>query len=105
MKRHSDWLGVETEEVLLTGGASQNNGIAQIVADVFGKKVRRLSVAGSATLGAAIRAAVALGEDLSQLEAAFSAPTEGQDLEPQPEHRETYLALEKSFAEALESRF
>ena len=105
MKRHSDWLGVETEEVLLTGGASENDGIAQIVADIFGKKVRRLSVAGSAALGAAIRAAVSLGDDLNGLEAAFSAPAEGRDVKPNPNQATVYAELEKVFAEALKNRF
>lgn len=105
MKRHSDWLGVETEEVLLTGGASENDGIAQIVADIFGKKVRRLSVSGSAALGAALRAAVSLGEDLTQLEASFSAPAEGRDVEPRLESQAVYADLENIFAEALKNRF
>lgn len=105
MKRHSDWLGVETEEVLLTGGASENDGIAQIAADVFGKKVRRLSVAGSAALGAAMRAAVAMGADIDKLEAAFSAPAEGRDVLPRSENAETYRDLEKVFAQALKNSF
>lgn len=105
MKRHSDWLGVETEEVLLTGGASENDGIAQIVADIFGRKVRRLSIASSAALGAAMRAAVALGHDLTRLEASFSAPVAGRDIEPDPSRSQTYRALEKVFAEALKNHF
>lgn len=105
MKHHSDWLGVETKEILLTGGASENDGIAQIVANVFGKKVRRLAVAGSATLGAAMRAAVALGADLSALEHALSSPAEGRDVEPQAQFANTYQALENSFAESLKNRF
>ena len=105
MKRHSDWLGVEAEEVLLTGGASDNDGIAQIVADIFGKKVRRLSVAGSAALGAAMRAAVVMGDELSMLESTFSAPAEGRDLTPHPARAQTYRDLEKIFVEALQSHF
>lgn len=105
MKHHSDWLGVEAEEILLTGGASENDGIAQIVANVFGKKVRRLAVAGSATLGAAMRAAVALGADLSALERALSSPAAGREVDPQAQYTNTYQALEKSFAEALKNRF
>jgi len=104
MKRHSDWLGVETEEILLTGGASENDGIAQIIANVFCKKVRRLAVSGSATLGAAMRAAVAMGANLAELEFAFSAPAEGADVEPQEDLRSCYILLEKIFADSLESR-
>ena len=105
MKRHSDWLGVETEEILLTGGASENDGVAQVVADIFGKKVRRLAVSGSAGLGAAMRAAVSFGEELSELEAVFSAPSAGRDIEAREENRSVYADLEKIFAEALQNRF
>ncbi len=106
MKYHADWLGVETEEILLTGGASENDGIAQTAADIFGKKVRRLEISGSAALGAALRAAVAVGDsDLARLEEVFSAPTPGRDLLPRPEYTSRYQDLEKVFAEALRKHF
>ncbi len=105
MKRHSDWLGVETTEILLTGGASENDGIATIIANVFGKKVRRIDVAGSAALGAAIRAAVSCGEDIQSLIVKFCAPAPGKDIEPSAEYAECYNSLEKTFEEALATRF
>ena len=82
MKLHSDWMGVEPTEIYLTGGASQNDGIAQIVADVFGVPVARLAVAGSAGLGAALQAAVAAGDDLRELEEKFCAPEQGSTRQP-----------------------
>lgn len=105
MKIHARWMGVETEEVLLTGGASQNDGIAQIVADVFGKTVRRLEVSDSASVGAAMRAAVACGEDLIQLEQQFSAPAPDQDISSNPELTSVYNQLEEVFLAGLKQHY
>ncbi|MEP2776996.1 MAG: FGGY-family carbohydrate kinase [Luteolibacter sp.] len=76
MRLHSAWMGVAPEGIRLTGGAAQNDGIAQLVADVFQTPVERLEVANSAALGAALIAAAAGGNDLAALEKAFckSAP-------------------------------
>ena len=103
MRLHSDWLGVEPEVILLTGGASMNDGIAQVVADVFNTPVARLEVAGSAGLGAAMRAAVACGEDLEALEAAFSAPIEGRRVEP--EAGDFYTERLEKFSEFLRENY
>lgn len=74
MKLHSEWMGVATERIRLTGGASKNDGIAQLVADVFQAPVERLDVANSAALGAALIAAAAGGHDLVALETVFCKP-------------------------------
>ncbi len=74
MKLHSEWMGVATERIRLTGGASKNDGIAQLVADVFQAPVERLDVANSAALGAALIAAAAGGHDLVGLEGVFCKP-------------------------------
>ena len=58
MKLRSDWMQLRPEVIYLTGGASQNDAIAQVVADIFQCKVQRLSVSGSVALGGALRAAV-----------------------------------------------
>lgn len=100
MKLHSQWLGVDPTEISLTGGASQNDGIAQIVADVFGVPVARLAVAGSAGLGAAMRAAVALGEDLAELEQKFCAPEPGSTRRPQGVD---YSSKERALKELIDS--
>lgn len=102
MRIHSDWLGVTPERIYLTGGASENDGIAQTVANVFGVPVERLDVPGSATIGAAMRAAHALGEDLRDLEKKFSQPKEGRTIEPEPGVRETYDGLMGDFQSFLE---
>lgn len=103
MRANSDWLGDAPQEILLTGGASQNDGIAQIVADVFQTPVRRLSVPDSAALGAAIMASCSAGHRLSELEAAFSAPDPAGDLLPNRELASTYEEALKSFRAALAS--
>ncbi|MDR1710442.1 MAG: hypothetical protein LBR58_01050 [Propionibacteriaceae bacterium] len=54
--------GVQMEDVItLTGGASKSPGWCQIVADVFGIKIRTLDVPDAAVLGAAGLAAVGAG--------------------------------------------
>lgn len=82
MRLHSAWMGVRTDRILLTGGASMNNGIAQLVADVFQVPVERLEVANSAALGAALIAATAAGNDLSKLQLEYCDSTAGSRLEP-----------------------
>ena len=84
MRTHSDWLGVSPSRIFITGGASENDGIAQVIANIFGVPVDRLDVPGSATIGAGMRAALGLGEDLDQLEYKFSQPKKGRTLEPDP---------------------
>ncbi|MFA6569230.1 MAG: FGGY family carbohydrate kinase [Victivallales bacterium] len=57
MKLHSRWIGEKFTRIRVTGGASRSRGICQIIADVFQAGVEKISVADSATLGAALRAA------------------------------------------------
>jgi len=59
IKSRLDRLGVDySNGIELTGGASQNDGICQVYADVFGVEVRRIAdiEGGTVALGAAIRA-------------------------------------------------
>ena len=53
MANHTDWMGVSIREISATGGASANPEILQVMADVFGAAVSRLSTTNSACLGAA----------------------------------------------------
>jgi len=97
MRGHSEWLGVAPERVYVTGGASENDGIAQVIANVFGVPVERLDVPGSATIGAAMRAAHAIGGDLRDLEKKFSQPKEGRTIIPEAGAKERYDEFLKSF--------
>lgn len=55
MRLHSSWMP-KPESISVTGGASNNETILQIIANVFGAKVRKLKTTGGAGLGAALRA-------------------------------------------------
>lgn len=83
MKLRTDWMQLKPEVIYLTGGASQNNAIAQVIADIFQAKVQRLAVSGSVGLGAAMRAASnSLGQSIGDLENTFCQPEEGSTIEP-----------------------
>ncbi len=82
MRLHSEWMEVKVDRIRLTGGASKNDGIAQIVADVFQAPVERLEVGNSAALGGALIAAAAAGEDLAELQKTFCKAAPGALIEP-----------------------
>ena len=90
LRLHSQWIGEAPSRIRLTGGASQNNGIARMVANVFQAPVERLSTSNSAALGAALRAAHACGHDLPALQAVFCAPAANSRIEPDPALATTY---------------
>lgn len=82
MRLHSQWMEVKAERLRLTGGASKNDGIAQMAADVFQAPVERLDVSNSAALGAALIAAAAAGHDLTALQKVFCQASPGSVLVP-----------------------
>ena len=90
MRLHSEWMEVKSERIRLTGGASKNDGIAQLVANIFQAPVERLDVSNSAALGAALIAAAASGHDLPALQDVFCKATAGSALEPDAGLAATY---------------
>ena len=96
MRRHSSWMGGGARRIHATGGAAVNREILQVMADVFGAGVYRLSVVNSAALGAALRAAhadaVARGEHPSwnELVAGIAEPPSEDRVAPNPAHAEVY---------------
>jgi xylulokinase len=82
MKHHTDWIGITPASIRLTGGASKNDGIAQIVADVFQAPVERLEIANSAALGASILAAVTDGRSMTEMQALACRCSAGSLLTP-----------------------
>ena len=83
MLLHSEWMGEKIDRVILTGGASQNNEIAQIIADVFNAKIDRLEVSNSAALGAAMRACQAASNtSWNEINNKFIKPAKGKSLSP-----------------------
>lgn len=105
LHQHSKWVADQAKEIWLTAGGSKDDGIAQIAADVFGKTVRRMENPGSASLGSAMRAAVAIGVPIAQLEKSFASPDPGRDVQPNPANRATYAALEDVYMKALHSTY
>jgi len=107
MKSRTAWMGLAPEVIYITGGASQNDAIAQVIADIFQTKVARLAVSGSVALGAAMRAASnSLGKSLTELEAEFCKVDEASAIEPavSPEiYDESARALESILSELAAS--
>ncbi len=56
MYLQSQWMGESIARIIVTGGASKNTQLVQIIADIFQTPIDRLEVANSAALGAAMRA-------------------------------------------------
>ncbi|MFX1498848.1 MAG: xylulokinase [Promethearchaeota archaeon] len=55
IRLHSKWITEELNEIYATGGASENKGIIQTLANIFNKAVRIFPITNSAVLGAALR--------------------------------------------------
>lgn len=102
MRLNSAWMGVATERIRLTGGASANDGIAQLVADVFQAPVERLDVANSAALGAALIAAAAGGHDLTGLQETFCQPAPDSLLQADTSLAGNYSTALAGFGELLD---
>lgn len=101
MRLHSQWMGVKAERIRLTGGASKNDGIAQLVADVFQAPVERLEVSNSAALGAALIAATAAGHDINALQATFCQASPGSSLQPNPALGPVYENAMRQFKDLI----
>jgi xylulokinase len=101
MRLHSEWMGVKPSRLLLTGGASKNDGIAQVAADVFQTPVERIDVSNSAALGAALIAAAAAGHDLTALQDTFCRVT-GPSIQPDHSLEDLYEDTLDDFSELLD---
>ena len=104
MKLRTDWMQLKPEVIYLTGGASKNDAIAQVAADVFQAKVQRLAVTGSVALGASLRAAShSLGLDLDEMEGQFCKPEADSTIEPKAPS-DAYNSASKVFEGLLRKR-
>jgi sugar (pentulose or hexulose) kinase len=102
MQRHSDWIGEQPKLIRVTGGASKNRGIRQVLADVFGAEIRALSVGNSSALGGALRAAEAVGKvPFSSLYEAFAATDPARNVSPTPGATARYGELRQKLVERL----
>jgi xylulokinase len=105
MLRYSDWIGHAPERLVLTGGASRNQAIQRVIADVFQTPVRVLRVANASALGAALRAAQAAGgAPWTELFSTFVALDPNVHVQPDPSTRPIYERLGAVFQEKLELR-
>ena len=103
MRLHSEWMGVRPERIRLTGGASKNDGVPQMVADVFQTPIERLAVANSAALGAALIAAAAAGHEWSALQQVFCQASPASSLLPDPALGPVYQDALRRFEALLRS--
>ena len=100
MKHHSDWIGESPETIRITGGASKNDGILQVFADIFNAELCRLQTANSAALGAALMAAHGAGESWDSLFERFSKP-DPDSVKARPEAHAAYCDHMKAYIAKL----
>ncbi len=100
MQLHSQWIGETPKRILVTGGASRNPAVLQVLADVFQADLAPLAVSNSAGLGAAMRAANQMGGHAwESLFACFSQPDASRTARPRRELDAVYRPLREAFAE------
>ena len=96
MRLHSQWMKVTPKQICATGGASNNETILQVMADVMNCPVSRVQVAKSAALGAALRAAHAWlletggKADWQKIIAGFTSPVSTQKVKPNAKAARVY---------------
>jgi len=98
MRLHADWIGEAMTTVLVTGGASKNQGLLRVLADVFQATIMPLAVSNSSALGAALRAAQGIGgfawQDLYDW---FCPPDRSHAVFPDQTTREVYQQLTAAY--------
>jgi xylulokinase len=104
MRLHSQWMQVATEQIFVTGGASNNRALLQVLADVMNCSVLRIEISKSAALGAALQAAhgwlAAAGKNpkWDKLVAGFTAPVPGSEIRPDKPAAKIYEKLLGKYA-------
>jgi xylulokinase len=108
MRLHSRWFAPRVETIRATGGASVNRDVLQVIADVFGADLIRVTPRNAASLGAALRAFHAVRHadkdpvGWDDVMAGFTQPAAGPRVQPDPAATAAYAALLPSY-EALEA--
>lgn len=107
MKNHAqamcDERGVELTNLIISGGGSNGELFMQIFADVFGVPAHRNVVNGSASMGAAICTALALGVYDNRQEAIDNMVRRRDTFEPIPENVDLYNEInEKVYKRIVE---
>jgi len=100
MKNHAqamcDERGIEITNLIISGGGSNGDLFMQIFADVFGVRAQRNNVNGSASLGAAICTALALGLYRNRQEAIDNMVCRKDTFTPQKENVSLYKEINES---------
>ena len=95
--------GVDSRELVVTGGAARSSVWMQIHADVLGRPLLRLDADQPVTLGAAMCAAVGAGAYPSLAAAAAAMSATGRGWVPDPERHHAYQPLYASYLHRLAS--
>ena len=104
MQHHSAWIGARPTSLRVTGGASKNRGILQILADVFDARIQTLTLSNSSALGGALRAAQAVeGSTWAELAARFAVPDPNVRILSARGASAAYDALRAKFASKLQA--
>jgi sugar (pentulose or hexulose) kinase len=90
-----DERGIELSNIVVSGGGSKGDLFMQIFADVFGVPAHRNAVTGSASLGAAICTALALGVYKDRQEAIEHMVRRRDTFDPIPENAVLYEKINK----------
>lgn len=100
MKNHAqamcDERAVELTNIVVSGGGSNGELFMQIFADVFGVPAHRNVVNGSASLGAAVCTALALGIHRNRNEAIEHMVRRKDSFQPVPEHVDLYRRINET---------
>jgi autoinducer 2 (AI-2) kinase len=98
------FTGVEIEEIVFAGGASNGELWSQILADVTGYRVKIPKVKEATALGAAMAAGVGMGIYENLEEAAERLVCWERSYEPNMENHKTYQELSKRWEEIYEEQ-
>lgn len=104
MRLHSQWMQVAPEKIFVTGGASNDRALLQVLADVMNCRVLRIEISKSAALGAALQAAhgwlVAQKQHpkWQDLVKGFTAPVPGSEIRPRKPAVKIYEKLLDKYA-------
>jgi xylulokinase len=104
MRLHSQWMQVLPEKILVTGGASNDRALLQVLADVMNCPVLRIEVSKSAALGAALQAAhgwltaAKKNPKWDKLVAPFTKPVAGSEIRPDKKAAKVYDKLLEKYA-------
>jgi xylulokinase len=94
--------GAAVEEIRLVGGGSKNMQWNQIHADILNRQIKTLEITDSALVGAAMCAAVAIGEYKNFKEASRQFVKVRETIDPDPKNIEIYRKASRNYCSAFE---